>query len=211
MPQLNKLLEKALKLKKEEKFEKAIEILEELMKQNPHSEEVKRQLISVLFDYGGYLSDVWTEGYDKAVEYFKRIIELDTDNYRAWYNLGIAYFHIEKPEEALKSFNKALKIKPDYFYCYYNIGLLYEVVDKDYEKALLNYEKALSYNNNFMYALRAKNEILKKIDIVKFKNSNEEELELIRKTRQGNQRKCGKCGQINRENANFCDNCGEKL
>ena len=167
MTQFKEILDKAIRLQKEGKFEPSLEILEELYERYPQSEDAKKHLIDVLFDFGGYLSDEWTLGYDKATECFKRIIELEPTHYRAWYNLGIAYFNLNKTEEALNAYSEALKLKPDYTYCYYNIGLVYEVQKNDLEKALEYYEKALSYNENFMYALHAKKTVQQKIDILK--------------------------------------------
>ena len=169
MTQFKELLDKAIRLKKEEQFEPSLEILEDLFKKNPNSKDIKKHLIDVLFDYGDYLCDEWTCGYDKAIECFKRIIELEPKNYRAWYNLGIAYFNLNQTEEALNYYNEALKLKPDYSYCYYNIGLLYEVHNNDLEKALENYDKALSYNDKLIYARQAKNSVQQKLDRIKKK------------------------------------------
>ena len=205
MTQFNELLDKAIRLKKEERFEQALEILEDLFKKNPQSEIIIKHLIDVLFEYGCDLCDEWTLGYDKATECFKRIIELDPKHYRAWYNLGIAYFNLNQTEEALNSYNEALKLKPDYTYCYYNIGLIYEVHKNDLEKALEYYEKALSYNENFTYAFQAKRIIQQKLDISKKNN-------LIRTETSGQDKKiCKICGNACRIDAVFCDKCGKEL
>jgi tetratricopeptide (TPR) repeat protein len=163
---LKKVILKAKTLKEQEKFQEALEILEELYKNNPNSEIVKSYLIDALFDYGGYLNDIYTSGYEEAQQIFKRITELNPNNYRAHYNLGIAYFNLNKLEKAKKSFETALKIKPDYKYCLYNLGLLYE--DKElYEEALVFYEKALDIDPNFPYALTAKSQMRQKLDEIK--------------------------------------------
>ncbi|MFX0072929.1 MAG: tetratricopeptide repeat protein [Candidatus Hermodarchaeota archaeon] len=208
MNKYKELIDKAIKLKKEQKYEEALEILEKLYKEDSTFKEIKNALIEVLLDYGGYLNDEWVLGYDKAIECFKKIIELDPENYRAWYNLGIAYFNLEQPKEALKSYNTALKINPDYMYCYYNVGLLYEIVEKDFEKALAYYEKALSYNENFMYAINARNDVRKKLDLLKTNKSGELEVQSSCATDTNNLKLCTKCGTLNRLSAKFCDNCG---
>ncbi len=57
---------------------------------------------------------------------FKRIIEIDPTNYRAHYNLGIAYFNLNEIKKAKECYEEAIRIKPDYKHCLYYIGLIYE-------------------------------------------------------------------------------------
>ncbi|TFG09135.1 MAG: tetratricopeptide repeat protein [Promethearchaeota archaeon] len=212
MTKYTKIIEEAIKLKKQQKFEEALELLNKIRNEDPNSEEVKKALIKILLDYGGYLNDEMVlGGYDKAIVYFKKIIDLDPNNYRAWYNLGIAYFNIDNPKLALESYKKALEINPDYMYCYYNMGLFFEVVDQDFEKALKYYEKALSYDENFMYALNARNDVRKKLDLLKMDKSYNLEIDTPSTSDTGNLKKCKKCGTLNRDSAKFCDNCGEKF
>jgi len=160
------LIEKAKILKNQEKYEEALEILDELYKIKSNSEEVKNILIETLFDYGGYLNDDYTQAYDKAKQIFKRITDLSPDNYRAHYNLGIAYFNLDQMERAKDSFETALRIKPDYKYCLYNLGLIYEEMEL-YEESLVYYEKALEIDPNFSYALAAQSQIRRKLDLIK--------------------------------------------
>lgn len=159
-------IEQAKVLKKQENFEEALEILDELFKKNPNSEEIKKVLIETLFDYGGYLNDYYTQKYERAIQTFKRIIDLSSNNYRAHYNLGIAYYNLGEMENAKSSFEKALKIKPDYKYCFYNLGLIYEALE-NYEEALENYEQALKIDPNFTYARVAQSQIRQKLDELK--------------------------------------------
>jgi len=160
------LLEEAMILKNQEKYEEALEILEGLYVNNPNSEEIKKALINILFDYGGYLNDYYTLEYEKAKQSFKRITELIPNSYRAHYNLGIAYFNLGKMEKAKISFKTALKIKPDYKYSLYNLGLIYEAKEL-YEEALVYYEKALQIDPNFSYALAAQSQIRRRLDELK--------------------------------------------
>ena len=148
-----KLIEEARLLIKNEEFEKAIKILEEPYQQRSDT-DIKNNLIDALFAYGGYLNDNYILEYEKSTKYFKRIIELDPDNYRAHYNLGIAFFNLNRLEEALNSYKIAISIKPDYKHSYYNIGLLHESTE-NLEKAIEAYEKALEIDPNYIYAMHA--------------------------------------------------------
>ena len=87
---IEELIEKAKKLVTQENFKEALEILENLYKNNPASEEVKDNLINTLFTYGGYLNDDYTLQYNGAKEVFKKILQVDPKNFRAHYNLGIS-------------------------------------------------------------------------------------------------------------------------
>jgi tetratricopeptide (TPR) repeat protein len=164
------LIEKATNLKKQKKFQEALEILEKLYKENTNSDEVKNLLITVLFEYGGYLNDYYTQGYNEAKNCFERITEINPNNYRAVYNLGLAYFNSGQLDEAINYLQKALKIKPDYKYCLYNLGLVYEEMER-YEEALKFYEKALEIDHDFAYALTARSEMRRKLDKLKQMNA----------------------------------------
>jgi tetratricopeptide (TPR) repeat protein len=148
-----KVIEEARILLKNEEYERAIELLEELYKNHPDL-EVEKILVKSLYAYGGYLNDDYVLEYEKSINYFTRIIEINPNDYRAYYNLGIAYYNLERFEEALKSYRIAISIKPDYKHCYYNIGLIYESTGK-FEKAAEAYEKALGIDPNYIYAMHS--------------------------------------------------------
>ena len=148
MTQKENLIEEAKDLVSNEEFKKAIKILEDLYQQQPDI-DVKNNLIDALFAYGGYLNDYYVLEYDKSINFFKRIIELDPENYRAHYNLGIAYFNLNRFEEALNSYKIAISIKPDNKHVYYNIGLLHEKTE-NLENAIESYEKALEIDPNYI-------------------------------------------------------------
>ncbi|MFX1323233.1 MAG: tetratricopeptide repeat protein [Promethearchaeota archaeon] len=166
MGDIDILIEKAKELKKKEKFEESLKILEELYKKFPNSEKIKKELINTLFSYGGYLNDDYVLEYKKAKNHFKRITEIDPNDYRAHYNLGIAYFNLRKIEKAERAYEEAIKIKPDYKHCHYNIGLIYEAKG-DFEHALHQYEKALKIDPNFSYALQARTQVRILLDELK--------------------------------------------
>jgi tetratricopeptide (TPR) repeat protein len=163
---IEELLEKAVNLRTQEKFEEAVEILEALYMNNPNSENVKKCLLETLFSYGGYLNDDFILKYETAKEMFSRIIEIDPNNYRAYYNLGIANFNLSNIKEAKECYEKAIRIKPEYKHCLYNIGLVYEN-EGDLQEALKYYEKALEIDPKFPYASNARNQILSNLEELK--------------------------------------------
>jgi len=162
LTQKENLIEEAKDLVSNEEFKKAIKILEDLYQQQPDI-DVKNNLIDALFAYGGYLNDYYVLEYDKSINFFKRIIELDPENYRAHYNLGIAYFNLNRFEEALNSYKIAISIKPDHKHVYYNIGLLHEEKE-NLEDAIKAYEKALEIDPDFIYALHSLQVVRQNLD-----------------------------------------------
>ncbi len=167
---ITELLDKAKNFKDQENFEAALDILYKLYDKYPESEDVKDKLTKTLFEYGGYLNDYYTQGYEKAKNCFEKITKISPNNYRAFYNLGIACFNLGRLDEAIIFLQKSLKIKPDYKYCLYNLGLIYEDMEK-YEDALKFYEKALEIDPKFGYALTARSEMRRKLDELKQKNA----------------------------------------
>ena len=168
---IEELIKKVKELTKQERFEEALEILEKLFADKPHSENVKKSLLETLFTYGGYLNDEYTLEYEKAKDMFKRIIEIDPTNYRAHYNLGIANFNLDDLEKAKECYEEAVRIKPDYHYCFYNIGLVYERKG-NLQEALRYYEKALEIDPTFLYAINARSYILSNLDDLKRSSDN---------------------------------------
>jgi tetratricopeptide (TPR) repeat protein len=168
---VEELLKKAKILANQEKFKEALDILENLYENNPNSEEVKESLLKILFTFGGYLNDEYTLQYHEAKKTFKRILQIDPNNYRAHYNLGIANFNLDNIEEAKRCYEEAIRIKPDYKYCFYNMGLIYEG-EGNFQKALKYYEIALEIDPKFPYAYIARNHILADLDNLKKGNVN---------------------------------------
>jgi len=156
------LLNKAKKLKNEKRYEESIEVLEDIFKNNPQSDEIRRELINVLLSCGVYLSDEFVMEFEKAIKYFNKILEIDPNNYRAIYNIGIAHFNMGDMNKAMRAYNDAIKIKPDYKHCYYNIGLIYELMD-NLKESLKFYKKALEIDPKFIYALQAKKNIKQRL------------------------------------------------
>lgn len=172
MSDFKKLLEEALILRDRKKYEESIKMLEALYKDYSQSENVKKSLKEVLFTYGGLLNDEFERQYFKAAQCFKRIIEIDPTDYRAQYNLGIAYFEMNRFDEALDSYKKALEIKPDYKHCYYNIGLVYETKE-DLKQAHIYYQKSLEIDPDYRYAFQAIKDIEQKLEILQKKQMGE--------------------------------------
>lgn len=100
----------------------------------------------------GFLSrDEWT----KAVPYFERATEADSDYAEAWYQTGFCYGMLGRHTEALKASRQALRLRPDWAEAYVNIGAsLYALSQfKDAAEAYKQAIKYDQYNGDAQYAL----------------------------------------------------------
>ena len=149
-------------MKEDERFEEALEIFNNLIKETEINEDIKKSYIDVLFAYGHHLNDDYTEEYEKAIEIYDQILKLEPNNHKAIYYKGVSYFYMNDFEKALKYYLKSLEIKPDYKFAYYNIGLAYESMG-DLHRALKYYKNALEIDPNFLYANNAKADVEQKI------------------------------------------------
>jgi len=106
-----------------------------------------------------YLAGAWNDlgvayskkgEYDRAIEAFRKALELKPDDHAAWYNLGLAYDMKGEYDRAIEAFRKALELKPDDHDAWYNLGLAYLFISL---KELSNEEMALRYYENALDCL----------------------------------------------------------
>lgn len=62
----------------------------------------------------------------KAINFYDKIIALDTENGDAYFNKGLVYASQKDYDNCIKCFEKVIQISPDYPYAYYSIGMAYE-------------------------------------------------------------------------------------
>ena len=87
------------------------------------------------------------ENYDKAMEYYRKVIELAPESAMAYNNMGIVY-DLGKQDyvKAIECYEKAIDLAPDdaetYYDAYYNMGVAYNL-KQDYDKAIECSETAI--------------------------------------------------------------------
>ena len=62
---------------------------------------------------------------DAAESYFKRAIQLNSNYFQPYYQLGLLYFAEERPEEAVTAFAKAVKASPRFIDGHFRLGVAY--------------------------------------------------------------------------------------
>ena len=99
------------------------------------------------YSYLGYSYDK-LEKYQKAIDAYKKAIEIKPDLHYAYFNMGPAYFKLEKYQKAIDTFKKVIEIKPDFHKAYSGMGMTYRKLKK-YQKAIDAYKKAIEIKPDY--------------------------------------------------------------
>lgn len=93
--------------------------------------------VSFLFSKGttAYNND----DYEAGIGYFNQIVEKDPENRKAFYNLGVGYFELNKFQDALRSFNKAISLNPRDSLAIQYRGRVYYMLG-DFQKCFKDYD-----------------------------------------------------------------------
>jgi len=101
--------------------------------------------IDDLFGLGELNYDI--ENYDKAIEYYTKVLELEPEDTDTMNNLGLALVCKSNYKEAISLYQKALEIDSEDSITWDNLGLAYEY-NNEYEKAKEAYQKALDLDSS---------------------------------------------------------------
>ena len=95
--------------------------------------------------------------YRKALHEFDKAIEIDRNNYRAYFWRGRVYLRLKRFEEATTDFQRVIKLKPDYADAYDNLGWLYFHLEK-YDESIkyLSQSLELKPNEGWTYYTRGR-------------------------------------------------------
>ena len=75
--------------------------------------------------------------YESAIDRLESSLELDTNIYETYYNLGVAYISAKQYPKAIDSLNKAIKINSKYANTYYALA----VAQENYADSLVDNDK----------------------------------------------------------------------
>ena len=85
--------------------------------------------------------------FNKAVEIYKKAIQINPENDEAYSQLGLCYKHQGKEDKAEKMFNKAIEINPREDWVYFELGGCY-IIQGIYAKAEEMLKKAVEINTS---------------------------------------------------------------
>ena len=89
--------------------------------------------------------------YHKAIEYYQKAIEVDSNYFAAYYNLGLAFYNISDYDKAIEYFNKAITKNDTDADAFSALGSIY-LEKQDYHKAIEYYQKAIEVDSNYFDA-----------------------------------------------------------
>ena len=134
--------------------------------------------------------------YQEAIRHYTKVIELDRDNVKAYYNRGEAHLNINKIPEAIQDFSKIITLDPGNAEAYYSRGNTYLHI-KEPSEAIRDFSKIITLDpgNAEAYCSRGSAYLLMKkwektskdfitsenmgVDIVDRFHSNEESIEVF--------------------------------
>lgn len=128
-------LEIALEFENMERFDKAVETLQDALQRQPQNETLLYEL--------AYCFDVMDKS-GEAVAYFEAFIEKHPFSFAAWYNLGNALQKGGKLDEALDAYEYCIAIQADFTPAYFNKAQTLFKKER-YHEAIQAFEETYTY------------------------------------------------------------------
>ncbi|MEI7474855.1 MAG: tetratricopeptide repeat protein [bacterium] len=100
------------------------------------------------------LNSLNNSDFNNAIDYFRKMIELDSDNFMPYFYLGNTYNQLNKNNEAIEFYLKAIELNPTLGSIHTNIAITY-VKENKFKQAIEHYKKSIEFNpynaDTFMY------------------------------------------------------------
>lgn len=106
------------------------------LKKNPESFRANYNIALVYAD---------NSDFKKAIEFYKKAIDIDKNSFKAYNNLGIAYLRIGDLQNAVDAFKEAIKINEKHINAYFNLAVAYNLLQRDNE-AIEVFKKIVELN-----------------------------------------------------------------
>lgn len=91
------------------------------------------------------------EKYEEAIERFDKVINLQNDNYSAWFNKGWALKRLSRYEEAVTFYDQGLKFNNNNYLAWFGRGNALKKLER-YKDAIFSYNKALKIYAEYDWA-----------------------------------------------------------
>jgi len=88
------------------------------------------------------------QDYTRAMEFLKKAIEVNPNDYKAYVRLASVFRVNKNIEEAIILYEKAIEINPDSSLAYNSLGILYDLEKKDILKAIYLFKKAINIDSD---------------------------------------------------------------
>jgi tetratricopeptide (TPR) repeat protein len=121
--------------------------LVEGQKKSIEVEEKKRRSTEARMINNGGVMAYHNGQYEKALELFKKAIDLDPAMTEAYNNLGLTYTEINEEEKATEAFKTAISLSPELAAAYNNLGYVFYRLGS-YREAIEMYNEAIGRSND---------------------------------------------------------------
>jgi len=171
--QAQTLVDQGKELYKNDEDERAAEVFQQAIKQDPNNAEAHLRL-GMAFGALERKPEA-DEAYKKAVELYKKKVQSDPKDADAFFNLGEAHSFLHQDEEAARAYRQATRLKPDDEEAFYQLGMS-ETRLAHYPEALTAYKKALELDPDDYRATDAINEAQEGANRIKEGKKHAEEM-----------------------------------
>ncbi|MEP7149815.1 MAG: trypsin-like peptidase domain-containing protein [Acidobacteriota bacterium] len=97
--------------------------------------------------YSQGVAQLSRDDYARALQFFERAVELDSNYPEAWYQAGFCYGVLNRHQDALKASRQAARLRPEWAEAYVNIGASSYALGQ-YKDAVDAYRQALRIEDN---------------------------------------------------------------
>ncbi|HKP70730.1 MAG TPA: tetratricopeptide repeat protein [Pyrinomonadaceae bacterium] len=97
--------------------------------------------------YSQGVAQLSRDDYSRAIGFFERAVELDSNYPEAWYQAGFSYGMLGRPQDALKASKQAARLRPDWTEAWVNIGASSYALGQ-YKDAVDAYKTALRLDDS---------------------------------------------------------------
>ena len=129
-----KLQKLMLKIREEKDLKIAIDLWKYVIGRAYYEDDKK----SIFIGYFNLGYSYGKEGYHKkAIDAYKKFIEIKPDNHEAYYNMGFVYFKSKEYQNAIDAFKDAIEIKPDFYIAYIMLFASQLIQTQDFDQDLV--------------------------------------------------------------------------
>lgn len=93
------------------------------------------------------------DDYASSMDYYKQILEIDSQNSIAYYGVGLYEFYSNEFEKSIEYFDKAIEYNKDYADAYFNRGLSKSSINKD-DEVIEDYKYLIKLKPKYIKAYR---------------------------------------------------------
>ena len=144
---------------REKDFDEAVHYFQKTLELNSFHEKAQAAIANVTRNIFNDGNNAYRRGdLEGALAAYYRVLEMDNNFYRAYYQIGVIEAKMRNLSSAIESYLNALKIKPDFFKCWFALGLA-RSKEGDKEGALDAFNQVIEIDSSYVKAYSSLAEI----------------------------------------------------